>query len=45
VLYFPNSETTPTAFDVADARSVTEVGVDAKTGVVLENHPEGKNSD
>ncbi len=33
------------SFDIDDAGKVYEVGVDAKTGKVLENAPEGKNPD
>ena len=33
------------SFDIKGGGSVQEVGVDAKTGRVLENAPEGKNPD
>lgn len=33
------------SFDIRSGGSVREVGVDAKTGRVLENAPEGKNPD
>lgn len=33
------------SFDIKTARGVQEVGVDALTGKVLENAPEGKNPD
>ena len=33
------------SFDIKDAKGVQEVGVDAKTGEVLENKPEGPNLD
>ncbi|MBV9841321.1 MAG: PepSY domain-containing protein [Sphingomonadaceae bacterium] len=33
------------SFDVASRGKTYEVGVDAKTGAVLENKPEGDNSD
>ncbi len=33
------------SFDIRSGRSVQEVGVDAKTGRVLENAAEGKNPD
>ncbi len=33
------------SFDIRNGKVTQEVGVDAKTGVVLENAPEGKNPD
>ena len=33
------------SFDILDGKITQEVGVDAKTGKVLENAPEGKNPD
>ncbi len=33
------------SFDIRSAATTYEVGVDAKTGTVLENAPEGKNPD
>jgi hypothetical protein len=33
------------SFDIRSGGSIQEVGVDAKTGRVLENAPEGKNPD
>jgi uncharacterized membrane protein YkoI len=33
------------SFDIKDAKGTQEVGVDATTGIVLENNPEGANPD
>lgn len=33
------------SFDIRDAKATQEVGVDAQTGVVLENKPEGAHPD
>lgn len=33
------------SFDIQDGKVTQEVGVDAKTGVLLENAPEGPNAD
>lgn len=33
------------SFDIKDTKGTQEVGVDAKTGMVLENKPEGPNPD
>ncbi len=33
------------SFDISDGRHVQEIGVDARTGAVLENAPEGSHPD